>query len=305
MSSSFSGFSYEGINRYQGTRSPAGTYEYDMTTAYFFRSLYMRAFGNLHFTLQEGWNPRYVKNVLFDRGFLPIIVTSAYGIIPQAGTLSGFGLYYDPREVHVKNELVDFDGVIGKDCELIRLTPDYSGICDVIEHYAIQLSTIYTSIQMSLKNSRLAFILVGKNKAAKLTLKAIAEAISAGETTVVVDQEIKQEIDGADPIWTAAFNPKESYITDQLLADMRTILNAYDREVGIPVVDQKKERMITDEVSTQISDAGARADAWRECLQESIDNVNRLFDLSISFTLGGGDSNVKDGQGDLDGSLPV
>lgn len=278
-------YDYEFINTYAGTRSPTGKVEYDYSTAYFMRSLYQRAMSVINFNLPDGWNKQYFVNVLFRNGFIGIIPTDRYGIIPQICTLSGYGLYLQPTDILVNQPLVEFKGTIGESCELIKLTPDYRGITDIIEHYARQLSTALTSLNMSLENSRLSILMGARNKSEAETLKIIAEKISSGETVIVYDKSLNTDsIESDEPFWKMSYNVKDNYITDKLLSDMATILANFDREIGIPVVDEKKERMITGEVSALTSDSCARLNTWIQCLDETIKNTNDLFDLNISYT---------------------
>ena len=278
-------FEFEAINLYNGSRSTTGTVEGDLTTRYFMRSLYQRCLSVIEFTVPKEWSKNYFKNVLFGSGFIGIVNTAKYGIIPQICGLHGQGIFLQPTKILVHQPLVQFEGVIGKDCELIRLTPDYLGVWDIIEHYAIQLSTAYTSLKMSLVNSRLAYILAGKDKSAVETLKLIAEKISAGETTIIIDKMLKNDINGETGIFESAYNPKDSYITTELLADINTILANFDREIGIPSLDEKRERYIESEVQTMNADSCARLSTWKECLTESIDKVNALFDLGITLNI--------------------
>ena len=278
-------FDYEFINQYNGTRSPTGEVKFDLTTNYFFRSLYQRALSVIKFNLPKEWNKRYFKNVLFGCGYIGIIKTAKFGIVPQISNLSGYGLYLQPTKLLVAQPFVQFEGEIGTDCEVIKLTPDYKGITDIVEHYALQLSKCCTSINVSLVNSRLSFLAYAKTKQGAETLKMILEKISSGDPAVVTDRIVKSDnMDGNESVFTTAFDPARNYITDKLLNDFTTILNQFDREIGIPVIDEKKERRIESEVSTIISDSGTRLETWKECLDESIDNCKRVFpELEISY----------------------
>lgn len=278
-------YEYEFINQYNGTRSPTGEFEFDLTTNYFFRSLYQRALSVIKFNLPKEWNKRYFKNVLFGCGYIGIVRTAKFGIIPQISNLSGYGLYLQPTKLLVAQPFVQFEGEIGADCEVIKLTPDYKGITDIVEHYALQLSKCCTSINVSLVNSRLSFLAYAKTKQGAETLKMILEKISSGDPAVVTDRIVKSDnMDGNESVFTTAFDPARNYITDKLLNDFTTILNQFDREIGIPVIDEKKERRIESEVSTIISDSGTRLETWKECLDESIDNCKRVFpELEISY----------------------
>jgi hypothetical protein len=280
-------YSFEAINLYNGTRTPSGEVKYDLTTAYFWRSLYQRALSNFIFELPESWNKGYFKNILFGLGYIGIVKTPQFGIIPQLCTLTGYGLYLQPTTLLVAQPLVNFEGTIGEDCEVIKLSPDYSGILDIIDHYADKLATCWTSINVSLVNSRAGLIALPKNKNAAEAIKYIAERLSAGETLVCGDKVLKEDLEGNDPIVTYFSDPAKNYITDKLLSDFTTILNSFDREIGIPVIDEKKERRIQSEVSAIISDSGTRIDTWKESLDDSIKRVNDLFGLNISYKVRG------------------
>lgn len=283
---------YEGINQYNGTISPTGEVQSDQTTAYFWRCLYHRLMSVIRFRLPVEWNYNYFKNVLFGLGFIGIIDSPQYGVIPQICTVSGYGLYLQPTKVIVAQPLVKFEGRRGEDCEIIRLTPDWRGVMDILDHYAYELATAYTSVNVSLINSRAGILAYGKNKNAIETIKVIAEKLSAGEPLVVAEKALKSDdINGDEPIFTMAFDPARNYITDKLLDNMASILNEFDREIGVPIVDDKKERRIEAEVNAMTSDAGCRIDIWKESLSESIRDVKKVFpDLDISFDVKGGEN---------------
>lgn len=288
---------FEGLNLYNSMRSVAGRVQNDYNTEFYMRALYQRVLAGTTFTLPKEWKrgKRYFKNVLFSLGFIGVCDTSKYGVIPQICTFSGYGLFLQPVQMLVNQPLVSFEGEIGKNCEIIMLCPDYRGIWDIVEHYAIRLSTAITSLDCALINERVSFLAAAKSKQAAETLKYLYEKISAGEPFAVFDKAIKSDsLDGSDdPIWTYSQDVASQYISDKLLADIDTILLQFDREIGIAAVGEKKERMLTDEVNLQQEDACARASTWFETLEDTIGNVNELFNLNIGFTMRyGGEDHV-------------
>lgn len=281
---------YEGLNTYNSMRSVAGRVQNDQNTAFYMRALYQRVLAGLKLDFPKSWKraKRYFKNVLFSQGFIAVIKTPDYGVIPQICGFSGYGLYLQPTKILVNQPLVQFEGTIGKDCELIHLCGDYRGVWDIIEHYAIRLSVAITSVDCALMNERLSLLAAGKNKAASDTLKYLFERISAGEPFSVYDKNLKDEgLSESDPIWTFSQDVASQYISDKLLADIDTILQQFDREVGIAAVGEKKERMIQDEVAIQIQDSCARSDTWFENMNDGFENVNDLFPElgGIGFTM--------------------
>ena len=283
---------YEGLNAYNSIRSVAGTVTDDVSTEYYMRALYQRVLSGATFRLPKAWakGKRYFKNILYTRGFIGVADTKEYGIIPQICTFNGYGVFLQPTNMIISQPLVSFEGKIGEDCEIINLTPDWRGIFDIVEHYAIRLATAIASVDVSLVNSRVSFIALAKNKSANETLKILYEKISAGSPFEVIDKTLKPEGLGEDPIWTYSQDVANNYITDKLLADIDTLLQQFDNEVGILAIGDKKERRITDEVSMIADDTCARASTWFENLSDSFDRVNALFpdlNLSFSFKYGG------------------
>ena len=281
---------YEGLNAYNSMRSVAGRVQNDLNTAFYMRALWQRAISGTTFKLPKSWRraKRYFKNVLFSLGYIGVIDTPKYGVIPQICSFSGYGLYLQPVEMIVNQPLCEFRGTIGETCELIHLCGDYRGIWDIVEHYAIRLSIAITSVDCALINERLSVLAAGKSKQASETLKFLYEKISAGEPFAVYDKAIKSDsIDGNDePIWTFSQDVANQYISDKLLADIDTILMQFDKEIGIAAVGEKKERMLTDEIAMQNEDACARSSTWFENLSDSFDLANELFpDLGLSFTM--------------------
>lgn len=281
---------YEGLNTYNSMRSVAGRVQDDYNTQFYMRALYQRVIAGTTFELPNEWRraKRYFKNVLFSLGFIGVIETPQYGIIPQICTFSGYGLFLQPVKMLVNQPLVEFEGTIGENCELIHLCGDYRGVWDIVEHYAIRLSVAITSLDCALMNERVSILAAAKNKAASETLKFLYEKISAGEPFAVYDKAIKTDsLDPAEePIWTFSQDVASQYISDKLLADIDTILQQFDREIGIAAVGEKKERMLTDEVQLQQDDSTARASTWFESLSDSFDLTNELFpDLNLSFSM--------------------
>lgn len=281
---------YEGLNTYNSMRSVAGRVQNDFNTAFYMRALYQRVLSGTTFKLPDSWlrGKRYFKNVLFNLGFIGIVKTPEYGVIPQICTFSGYGIFLQPVRIIVNQPLVTFDGEIGTDCELIHLCGDYQGIWDIVEHFALRLSVAITSLDCSLMNERISLLAAGKSKQASETLKYLYEKISAGEPFAVYDKAIKTDSldDSSEPIWTYSQDVASQYISDKLLADIDTILMQFDKEIGIAAVGEKKERMITDEVQLQNEDACARSSTWFENLSDSFTLANRLFpELNLSFTM--------------------
>ena len=197
-------------------------------------------------------------------------------------------MYYQPTTAILQNpEMAGRQLIIGKDCELLKLTPDYIGLCDIIDYYAEKLALIDTSINTSLVNSKLPFYLFADTKAAAESIKKMIDNANSGNTAIVANDVIKvQRPDGTDLIQQLKLFSANDYISDKLLADHSTLLNNFDAEIGIPSVPfEKKERLVTAEADSRKIDSTARARVWIETLQNSCDIINKHYNLNLTATL--------------------
>lgn len=285
---------YESINVAAGTTAPSAVKSYNNKTfAFWQRSLFQRACSVLQFELPDEWQGSvrdFFYYCLFRFGYVTVFERDEYGTIFQPCSLSGYNLYYQPSRAIVSNPAFEnaLDLRIGEECELIKLTPDYMGIWDIVEYYAEKLSTLDNAINMSLINNKFAFMIGARNKTAGEALKKMLDKVNRGEPAVIWDMKLLNDPqDKAEP-WQflERKNLKESYLTTEQLMDFQTLLNNFDTEIGIPVLPyQKKERMVTSEAESKIIDATSRSAVWFDTLTSSIDKVNALFDLSISVKL--------------------
>lgn len=297
---------YEQLNLLEGTYEPSQVYATNPAEVRFWtRSLYQRAMAAIKFQLPQQWNADYVKYVLAIGGHIAVLPTNEYGVIPQWCTFHGFGIYLEPKYVNVCNAYFSKnDLLIGRDCALIKFTPDYLGIYDVIHHYAEKLALISASIDMNAFNSRLAYIIAAKSKAGAETIKKTLDRISRGEPSVVIDEKVfkgtSDAVTGEAPWIEYSRDVKNSYIGTELWNEHRTILNEFDREVGIPTEGQeKKERMITDEIQVAQTDARCRLETWLDSMKPGFQMVKDLYGIECGAAArfnneGGGDHGEAD-----------
>lgn len=280
-------FNYDSINAVEGSYIPSMVKNNSYSFTYWQRSLFQRACSTLDFTLPDVWTGKvrdFFYYCMFRFGFVAIFKRFEYGQVFSPCTISGRDFYYQPTDVIVTNPSIkeSLKLQIGTDCELLKLTPDYLGIFDIINYYAEKLATLDGAINMSLINNKLAYIVAARNKTAAEALKKIMDKVNAGEPTVVYDKKLllpDDENDEASPFQTwERTDLKASYITTEQLQDFQTILNNFDTEIGIPVLPYaKKERMVTSEAESRIIDSTSRCRVWLQTIRSSIDEVKQLY----------------------------
>lgn len=285
----FTPFNYDKLNIVQSQIHPVTVKNFNNITFTFWeRALFQRALSVLEIDLPEEWNGSikdFFNWCLYRIGFVAVFYDKKFGLSFQPCALNGYDFYYRPTKAIVSNPSLMFGSKtyrIGKDCEILKLTPDFMGIWDIIDYYAEKLSLLDNAINLSLVNSKFSFILGAKNKSAGQAIKKIFDRINRGEAAVVYDKSIFNEGD-EDPWQFLDLNvTKEKYLTPLQLADMRTLLHNFDTEVGIPTLPiEKKERMIADEATSMQVDAESRSEVWLNTFNESAIAVNKMFDAGI------------------------
>ena len=299
-------FSWDEINLAAGLNRPSVVKNFNNTAFWYWaRALYQRAAYTIVFkNLPENWDNSIRDNLywwLFTRGFVGIFNTKEYGLVFQPGDVVGFDFYYRPRTFKYANPLAQDTGAeyrIGSAvlpdkpdlevCEILKLSPDYMGIADIICFYATKLANLSLSADISIINTRLARILGARNKAAAEALKKILDKINQGDPAVVYDIKLLDDrTDKAEPFQDFQLpSLKENYITDLQLKDIQTLLNAYDVEIGISTVPyQKKERMVVSEAESTQNESKARVTVWLETLTGCLNSVNATFGTNIGVEL--------------------
>ena len=262
------------------------------TYLYWFRSLLHKIDSSLIFDgLPEEWNNDFFMICLWALGRVVVFKTDREDIADKYGsvtfqpcTLSGYDWFYQPNKATVSNPMYEKEFTLGEDAELIKLTPDYFGILDIIDYYASKLAEMSKGIDMGIINAKLPCILTAKNDAQAETLKKVYDKVQAGEPLVVYKElEDNGEImptKSAFEEWTQDF--KKTYVVHNLLEDMQLILDSFYVEIGLPVAIEKKERLVTSEADFASAQSQARISCWLETLRESLDRVNKMFNINIT-----------------------
>lgn len=252
---------------------------------YFTKYLLQKAMSVFEWDLPETWNKDYFLYVLYCWGYIAVINTDKFGVIPQGCGLKGYDVFYAPTNAVIANPLLSgiLEPRIGTQCELLKLQPDFSGILDLVGHYAEQMSLASQSVSVNLLNSKLSYVFTAKTKALAESLKKMYDQIASGEPAVVIDSRLKNAADGEETWKAFEQNVGGNYIVTNLLADLRKIEAMFDTEIGIPNANtDKRERLIQDEVNANNIETYSKCAMWLENLQDACKRVNDMFGLSLA-----------------------
>lgn len=251
---------------------------------YFVRYLIQKIISVFEFSgIPETWALNYFQYTLVCQGFVGILDTAEFGVIPQECGLGGFNIFYQPRFITVANPLLPEvrQPVIGEECEVIKLQPDYGSAIDLVTTYADLMALCLESAGINLLNSKLAYVFAAANKQQAESFKKLYDSIASGQPAAFVDKTLFNE-DGSRN-WDAFMqNVRNVYVTSDILNDMQTLENQFNTAVGIPNANtSKRERLITDEVNANNVDTAAKISLWLETMNRDIKRVNEMFGLNL------------------------
>lgn len=263
---------------------------------YHIRSLYQRLTALINIKgLPEGsekqypWDIDALKYGLFYLGYLGVFESRTYGVVPQPGSITGIGLQYQPTGIIIATPYFQFGEPLrlGYNAELIKLTPDYSGVMDIVTKYAMELQQLDLSIRASAKNSRIGFILAAYDDKSAKALKGVRERILNGDDAIVDDKLLKKNrADSSDLPWFQFDgNLKNNYILNDLIEARRLTMVDFYKEIGVRMIDEKKERMITGEVAAGEAETFIRSEVWAEALKTSLEKVNKMFGTKLEMEI--------------------
>lgn len=281
-------FDYEYINTFQSQIQPGSVHSQDtVLVSYYRRYLMDRAISVFRWTLPESWDraASYLKYCIYGIGFVAVINTDRFGVIPQHGTLSGRGVFYEPTHVLISNPLFNQGTMarINEDCCLLQLRPDYGGILDLINDYAEAMALTSQLFSVNTINSRLSYVFGANNKRAAESFKRAMDQLYAGDPMVVMDKELLGSSDS--PGWQLLLpNVGQNYVAGEALENLRRLECKFDNEIGVPanLATNKKERTISAEVEANDVETYGRAAAWLELLQAGCKRARDMFGVDLS-----------------------
>ena len=260
---------------------------------YWFRSLLQKIDSCLEFkNLPKDWSQDFFLLCLWARGYVCVFKSERFGdkdtgIAFQPCTISGYDFYYNPTKAIVSNPLYQREFTIHKDCELLKLTPDFNGCWDIIDHYATQLAELTKGINVGLINSKMPMVITADSMAESEKLKKVYDKVQAGESLVVWKEDTnhfdKEIMPRKNPFEDAFLNDyNKTYIVGELLENLQTILDGFYMEIGLPVSNSdKKAHMLNAEADMQNAQAQSRVSCWVNTLNESLELINTHFGTNM------------------------
>lgn len=237
-------------------------------------------------TLPKTWSKTFFLRVLYTWGYVVVFDAKkeGFGVIPMNGTAKGMNVFYEPKEMLVQNFALKktYNLVRGKDCECIKIMPDWTGVVPIAAHYADLIALAYEAAGYNLFNSRTSYIFGAETNAQAESFYKMYDKMTDGKPAVAVGKSLFNKETG-EPLWMP-FDAEvgKNYIADKLLDAVTKLRSSFLTEIGVASVQvEKKERLTNDEIAASNIEAQAQSALMDEILQDSIEAVNAMFGIGI------------------------
>ena len=299
-------YNYEFISTYNGMIEPSTVHCRNTGLVWYFkRYLLQRAFSVFKWTLPETWSMDYFRYVLYLMGYIIIANTDSFGVIPLIGGLRGYNVFYQPTHAMITNPLIKgiLEPEIDSQCVVIKLTPDYMGISDLISYYADLMALAGEAAGMNLENSKLAYIIGAKNKTMAESMKKLYDMVQAGNPMVVYDKQYAPE-DKNPLLDFFSQDLQKNFIAPDIMLSIRKLENEFDSKIGLANVNsEKKERLTNDEIQANRDETYSLSEIWMESVKDGIRKAQNMFGSVLdNFNV---EWRFNHGTNDIIGSGPV
>lgn len=213
-------------------------------------------------------------------GFAGMVKDSKAGLIVASGGLSGVTVYCDEFKNFTFAAPTAAGGTfeIGKNAVLIENTSLRNPLLPLILRYADLLAHAEISLKMALINNRV-------NNAYAVSDNEIAESVNAyynkiynGKNGSILDDALVNSVQNIA-------NARSAGVVAECIEARNDILRAFFAEIGVRFAKDKKERLITDEVSADNQMLLLNINDMKRQREKAAKEINRVFGLNVSVKL--------------------
>lgn len=222
------------------------------------------------------WSSGYFLRNLFLNGYVCITDTNL-GVLPLQTGIGGYNVFSEPTECVIGNPVLgSIIRTIDDDCVLVKIFPDYTNFCPILDYYSFMLANCDSSIAVNTMNCKATNICECSDKATAESYKKAMDEIYSGKPGVFVKSGMASNITQA--------KVKENFVGKELLEVQKAIKNEWLTLIGVKSVNTlKRERLVTAEAESSNDVDNANVDIIRANITEGLEKANSMFNLDLKL----------------------
>ncbi len=227
-----------------------------------------------------------IEQRLIMAGRALIFQQETYGVVTSWGGTAGVNIYNNANEFNYaqpilgsQSGLIDgIDGVIMYGTSLDKIYGSSGVIGRRISYYADMLSDIDVSRQIAVINNRSMNCVSAKTDNALNELREFYRQLYNGE--IVVPKISSGVLDATENVLKSVPNTTGYGLAD-LDAAEQNILKMFWNDFGIRYAQEKRERLLTDEINADNDNLNISICDMLQCRRDGIDKINLLYGTAI------------------------
>ena len=244
-----------------------------------------------------------LENYIIHNGYAGVTNNDKYGLVAVPAQKYGVGLYpmYEPLAQYCTPLMQGRDLVVGRDIVIFK-NNSYQLSCDTfVGRYARQLADMDATINIITSNLRIPVLPSFANEESAESYKAVMVANRLGQVDTVLDRNFIQQGN-----FTPFSNMTSTAKVNDIINARNEILRSFLAEIGVTTTNDKRERMVVDEVNNNAQMLLFNVADMLECRKNAVDQINSVYGLSVSVELAEEyeliqtDDTIKDESGDND-----
>ncbi len=167
---------------------------------------------------------------------------------------------------------------IGKTGVLANANTVRNPMIGFVRYYAFMLTTVDLTLQMLLINLRAPALFAASNEKVASNITAWYKSLARGSVMGVVTEETMEAIlDGNDKLRGIPMELPKTLSVSDCWELREKILKSFYSDIGVKVTEEKKERMITDEITSDTGMLMYNIDDMLESRKQMCKDVKKVF----------------------------
>ena len=223
-----------------------------------------------------------LENYILSNGYGGVTNNPKYGLVAVPCTKYGVGLYpnYEPLAQYCTPLMQGTNLTIGRDIVVIK-NNSYQISCDsIVKRYARMLADFDATENIIISNMRMQVLPSFDNEDSAESFKAVMVANRLGQVDSVIDKSFLQK-----GTFTPYASTSSSTKINDVVSARNEVLRTFLAEIGITSANDKRERMVVDEVNVNSQMLLFNVSDMLECRQKAVEQINALYGTNITVDL--------------------
>lgn len=235
-------------------------------------------YGNLPNTVPDD----AMENYVLSKGYGGFTNNKDFGYVAVPCQKYGVGLYprYEPLAQYCTPLMQGQNLVIGRDIVIIKNNSLQISCDGIVKRYARMLADFDATVNILISNLRIQVLPSFDNEDSAESYKAVMVANRLGQVDSVIDKSFIQK-----GTFTPYASGTNSIKINDVVSARNEILRSFLAEIGITTANDKRERMVVDEVNVNSQMLLFNVSDMLKCRQKAVEQINALYGLNITVRL--------------------